>query len=274
MNPNRLVRTVSLALAALCLPAALPARAAEGHGGGAGTVYPKDDYPYAELVKRPLTLSAGIIQLDVPVESNLSKDEVGKPWSIPLSLDFGLSDDLTIGVFHQTGLCFAGTSNGCERVYDDLGARATLGILRDPGGQLALRAAVLAQSLKDSLYAGSIGAAYKRTLGNLALVLGVDYVASLTKRDERSVKDELAGDAELQLQIAEGLAAFGRIGYTKFLGEAAGVDLGYWVPVGFGVEFEPVSRLDVGVDFTFDNLLGKDGTADERSGRVFVRLFL
>jgi hypothetical protein len=274
LNPNRFLRAVSFALAALVLAAALPARAAEEHGGGAGTVYPKDEYPYGLLVNQPLTLSAGLIRLDVPVAFNLSKDQVGKPVFIPAALDFGVTDDLQIGVFHARGICLSGKSNGCNKVYDDIGGRVSLGLFRDPGGQLVVNAAVLAFEFEDVGLDGSIGAAYKRTLGNLALVLGADLAVALNKRDQRLSKEALLLSAEGQFQIVHGLAAFGRIGYQKAIDELAGVDVGYQVPVGVGIEFEPVPRVDVGAELTFPNLLGKDSTSDEREGVVFLRLFI
>jgi hypothetical protein len=275
VKPNRFVRTVLSAVTALCAVAALPARAAEEHVGGAGTVYSKDQYPYAELVKRPLTLSAGLIQLDVPLEANLSKDHVGEPWWIAPSVDLGVTDDLTVGLYHPIhGICLAGTSNGCREVYDDLGARGTLGLFRDPGGQLAVRAALFAESFKDSLFNGSVGAAYKRTLGNAALVLEADLDIALNKRDERAWNETLNLAAEGQLQLGEGLAVLGRIGYAKPIDVNGAVAApGHFIPVGFGVEYEPIAKVDVGAEFTFDNLLGENSTADERSGRVFLRMF-
>jgi hypothetical protein len=100
------------------------------------------------------------------------------------------------------------------------------------------------------------GAGYKRTLGNVGLVLDADLDLAVNKRGERAlgVKDILTLGAEGQFQIASGLAAFGTIAWQKPLQEASGVD--------------------IGAEFTFENLLGKHSTADERSGRVFLRLFM
>lgn len=261
---NRLLRIV---LSAALVLAAVSTRAAEG---GAGTVYPKAQYPYAELVKQPLTLSAGLIRVDVPVEINLTKDQVGEPWNIPLSADFGVTDDLQVGIFHVTGLCLAGEDNGCPNAYDDIGARARYSLHRDPGGQLVLDGGLAISSFDASTYEAIVGAAYKRTMGNLALELDAAFQFGLNKRDERVVKDVYAVGAELQFQVAHGLAAFGNIAFADAIDE----DVPYAIPVGFGVEYEIVPRVDVGAEFTFENLLGEDSTADERSAAVFVRLFL
>lgn len=286
MNQNRLVRTALSAIAAACAVAALSARAAEENaagaaaegaavaGGTAGTVYPKEQYPYAELVKRPLTLSAGLFQLDVPVGINLSKDQVGEPWFITPSIDLGLTDDLTVGLFHPVhGICLAGSSHGCREVYDDLGARATLGLFRDQASQLAVRGSLFAESFSEDLYNASVGAAYKRTVGNAALVLEADLDIGLNKRDVRPSNELLALAAEGQLQAAEGLAMFARIGFTKPIDENFAFLPDYLIPVAFGVEYEPAPKLDLGAEFTFDNLLGDENTADERELTVFLRKF-
>jgi hypothetical protein len=281
LNANRILRLVLCAALAL---ATVVARAAEEEGG-AGTVYPKAHYPYGELVKQPLNLAAGLIEVNVPVEVNLTKDLVGKPWSIPASADYGWSDDLQFGIFHQTGFCLASERNGCRQVYDDIGARTRIGLHRDPGGQLVVQAGAMATSFKESRYDAYVGAAYKRTLGNLALVLEANVTSALNDRDAirelrvggirtAQYREAFLSRAELQVQLVPGLAAFGRIGYSRSIEEPTGTDIPWLVPVGFGAEYEIYPRIGIGAELTFENLLGKDASADERSGVIFARLFL
>ncbi len=263
---NRVLRL--LAAASLLASLSGAARAEEG----AGTVYSKDGYPYAELTKQPLTLAAGLLRLDVPVAINLSKDLVGKPWSIPAALALGVTDDLEIGVFHRTGLCLAGTANGCSKVYDDVGGRAALGLVRDAIQQLAIQVDVLATDFADPQLAGAAALEYKRTAGNMAVVVAAGFQALLNKRSAAPVKDSVVASGELQLQLAEGLAAFGRIGVQKLLDVPSGAD-SLLVPVTVGIEVEPIRKLDVGAELTFGNLLGEGATVDEREGLVYARLF-
>jgi hypothetical protein len=281
LNANRILRLVLVA--ALGLGAVL-ARAAEREGT-AGTVYPKAQYPYGELVKQPLTLAAGMIEVDIPVEVNLTKDELGKPWTIPAAADYSWSDDLQFGIFHQTGFCLASESNGCPKTYNDLGVRTRLGVHRAAGGQLVVQAGAMATSFSESLFDAYVGAAYKRTLGNLAVVLEGNLTSALNDRDvvrelrvggirTAQYREAFLSRAELQLQLIPGLAAVGRIGYSTSLEEPTGTDLPWLVPVAVGVEYEIYPRIGIGAEFTFENLLGKDASADERSGVIFARLFL
>jgi hypothetical protein len=277
VNSNT-VRAALCAALALALGAAAPARAAAEHAdeGGAGTVYSKAEYPYAELVRQPLTLARGLFRLELPVRINLSKDEVGEPTSIPASLDFGVTDDLQIGVFHANGICLnEGAGGECEDVYDDVGARVRYGLFRDPGGQLAIEAAVLAEDFGDLGLLGQLGLAYKRTIGNTALVVSAALATRLNERDAFGGDLVLGNaDAELQLQLGEGVAAIAGIGALLPFNPPVG-DVGdfFTVPVRFGLEWEPAARIDVGAELEFGNLLGNEATSDEREVTVFGRFF-
>lgn len=264
MNANRAVLVLVLALAAL------PASAERG----AGEVYTRDGYPYGELVNQPLTLPASLIRVDVPVAVNLTKDEVGEPWSVPLAADLGVTNDLQVGIFHEIGLCLAGTDEGCADAYDDFGARLAFSLSRTPEAQLALEASLLAFELEDARYRGTLGLAYKRSLGNLGVQLRGGVSALLNDRDAAAFKELAFAEGLLAVQLGESLAVLGKLGAEYALEEAPGVDVPLRVPFAVGAEFEPIRKFAVGGELAFPNLLGEEGTADERELVVFLRLFI
>lgn len=267
MNPSHAART-ALALAAVL--AAAPAAAERG----AGEVYSRDTYPYGEIVNQPLTLPASLLRIDVPVSVNLSKDHVGEPWNIPVAADVGLTNDLQVGVFHEVGLCLAGTSNGCAETYDDFGGRLAVSLSRTPEAHLAAEARLLAFELDDPRYRAGLGLAYKRSLGNLGLQVRVGVDALVNRRDEAAFKELASAEGQLAVQLGESLAVLGRIGAEYALEQTAGVDVPFRVPFAVGAEFEPIRKLAIGGELAFPNLLGEDATADERELLVFLRLFI
>ncbi|WP_242344976.1 hypothetical protein [Anaeromyxobacter terrae] len=299
MKPNAILRLV-VACAAVLLASAQTARAQLDEG--AGTRYAKDSYPTQELVRQPLTLSRGLIELGVPVRFEISKTNDGRvpDWSIPASLDFGVADDLQVGVVHSTGLCFGGNGSDCGKVYDDVGGRVRLGILRSgPAGQLALEARAHVFDFTDTVWTGAVGLLYKYTLGpNLAILADADWTTFLNKRSDVAFTDAIAGALGLQVQIFPGLAAFGNVGVDVPFNENAGFDRRVAGPVSAGVEVTPVHNVTLGADVKFSNLVGEDngtssgylplerfprardivtdnrGRGDERFLSVYARLFL
>ncbi len=267
MNPiSRLV--LCLALTVLAAP---PAR---GEQRGAGTVYNRSTFPYGERVNQPLTLPSSMARLDVPVVVNLTKDLVGEPVNVPVSLDFGLTNDVQIGIFHDVGLCLTGTSKGCPKAYDDVGGRLFVGISRTPEAQLALEVNLLAAGFDDPVYRGTAALWYKRSIGNVGVTLDGGLASFVNKRDSVPAKEIAFADAEGAVQLGESLSVFGRVGVNRALDTAAGVSARTNAPVTLGVELEPIRKFDVGVELGFPNLLGEDATADERELVVLLRLFI
>jgi hypothetical protein len=288
-----------LVSAALVLPAALTRAQLDE---GAGTVYAKDSYPTQELVRQPLTLSRGLVEVAAPVRFELSKDDDPRAanWSLPASLDFGVSDGLQVGVFHSTGVCPGGGGNDCADAYDDVGGRVRIGLLRsDPSGQLALEARVLAFDFSDVGWSAALGLHYKHTLGpSFAVVAGADWTTLLNDRSDVAFTDAVAGALGLQIQIFPGLSIFGNVGVDVPFNENAGFDAKVAGPVNAGIELAPIHALALGADVLFSNVVGEEdaastgllplerfnrgreltlvnlGRADERFLTVYARIFL
>ncbi len=271
MNPMPSLRLALSASIALAIAAAAPARAEQR---GAGMVYDRSTFPYGERVNQPLTLPSGMIRIDVPIVANFSKDSVGEPVRIPAAIDFGVTNDLQVGVFHAEGLCITGTSHGCPEGYDDVGARAFVGLTRTPEAQLAVEVSLLASHFDDASYQGAAALWYKRSLGNMGLTLDAGISSYLNKRSGAAFTETAFADAEGAVQLGESLSLFGRIGANRPLNTASGVDARTSVPVTLGVELEPIRKFDVGVELGFPNLLGQDASADERELMVLLRLFI
>jgi hypothetical protein len=298
VTPSATLR-LSASVAAL-LVAVAPARAALDEG--AGTIYEKDSYPTQELVRQPLTLSRGLVEVGIPARIEISNTDSPRVpnWSLPASLDFGVLDSLQIGIFHSTGLCPGGGGNDCSDVYDDVGARVRVGVLRsDPAGHLALEVRTFAFRFNDVRWTGAVGLQYKRTLGpTFAILAAADWTTFLNDRSDVAYTDAAAGALGFQFQIFPGLSAFGLVGVDVPFNENAGFDAKVSGPVSAGLELTPVHSVTVGADVQFSNLVGEDdaassgflplerfgrardvtlenlGRGDERFVSVYARLFL
>lgn len=275
MSPSA-IRSLLVSSVAALLLAVSPARAQLDEG--AGTLYEKDSYPTQELVRQPLTLTRGVLEVGIPVRIEISSTDSSRVpnWSIPASLDFGISDSVQIGVFHSTGLCLGGSGNDCADAYDDVGGRIRLSLLRwDPSGQLALDARVFAFDFSDAHWTGALGLQYKRTLGaNLAILAAADWTTFLNDRDNVAYTDAVAGALGLQLQVFPGLSLFGNVGVDVPLNENAGFDTMVAGPLNAGLELAPIHSVVLGTDVRFSNLVGEDGATStgflplERFGRA------
>lgn len=274
MNPSATLRLFASVTALLF--ASSPARAALDEG--AGTVYEKESYPTQELVRQPLTLSRGLVEIGIPVRIEASNTDSPRvpSWSIPASLDYGVSDSIQIGVFHSTGLCPGGSGNDCPEVYDDVGGRLRLGLFRrDPADQLALEVRAFVSHFTDLQVTGALGLQYKRTLGKtLAFLAAVDWTTSLNDRNNVPFTDAVAAAIGLQLQIFPGLSAFGLVGADRPFNENPGFSGKVAGPVSAGLELTPVHSLTVGADVRFSNVVGEDDASNtafsplERFGRA------
>jgi opacity protein-like surface antigen len=304
VNTVRFMMAAVLALA-VGAPAARAQIVIEEHGGGAGTVYSKSDWPTQSLPRQPLTLATGQLELGVPfrIDISTSRSADVPSWSVPAYLDLGLTDFLQLGAFHGNapgqgpiapvpgvGLCFAGTAHGCRKTYDDIGARVRVGLVRVGGqGQLALEARAQALGfggsgetldtrVSGSLYLGSAALVYKQTLiDKLAFLLDADWTSRLNKRNDVPFADQIAANVGAQLELLPGLAAYGQIGVAAPVNKnstVSSVRSDTRGPVVVGAELTPLKPIGVGAEVRFPNLVGQNPTADDRDLAVYARLFL
>ncbi len=274
---------IRLAVATVLLLAFAPPALAQvviEQNGGPGTAFSKNDWPTQSLPRQPLTLAPGLIELGVPARVDVSKTNPGVPdWSLPLYLDVGVLNGLQVGVWHQTGLCLAGVSGGCGKVYDDAGGRARVSLGRfGSASQLALDVSVLASGFSSDTTAwiGTGALLYKIGFGNLAFLADVDWSSRFNQRGSHPFADQFAANAGAQVEIVPGLAAYGKIGVSVPINKTTIENLStakVQGPVSFGVEIAPVKPVAVGAALEFPNLVGDGATGDVRDVLAYARIW-
>ncbi len=214
-------------------------------------------------VRRGVQGPGGLFTARVQLLVNASKDSFGKPTSLAPDLFYSASDTVQIGLLHTgpmgwqsrpgVGLCLSGTANGCPKVYNNVGFDLMYGLLF---GDFHL-------SLHSSLYLFRIPepTGVMWTIGLTGKFHFTDAVAlffdpqvgvMLTHRD--IYKEQLFIPLELQFQTSADVSVkvlSGVLGQLSELGDT------YQVPLGLGLVANVSSRMDLGLRFSFDNLLGK-----------------
>lgn len=280
-----------------------PADGTAGAGGEAtvggeasvdGTVTP----PAAEAtmdasatVSAGLTLMKGKIVIGgETVNIGLFPDPPGvaKPVSIAPSIWYGVSDKLTVGVTHDggstmwtprpalgftatsilgvpvllpsgQGICLTGTDGGCAKVYNNISV----------DGLFSIKAEKFSLAAHPALDVGSFDPLV------LSLRIGVlgTYAASekitvafdprikigLTERDFN--KETIDVPVWLWYHVNEKMGVALNTGIS---GPLDGFGDAFFVPVGFNFTYKANEKLSVGADFSFLNLIGKNGDADGR----------
>jgi len=258
------MRRFAINLAAIS--STLLALAATAHAdvkAGSRNVAPVSGEPMGKVaVRRGVQGPGGLFTARVLLLVNASKDSFGKPTSLAPDLFYSVSDTVQIGLLHTgpmgwqsrpgVGLCLTGTTNGCPKVYNNVGFDFMYGLLY---GDFHL-------SLHSSLFVLPISspAGVMWTIGLTGKFHFTDVVALyfdpqvgviLSHRDV--YKDQLFIPLELQFQVGAAVS-------FKVLSGVSGQlsDLGdtYQIPLGLGLIGNVSSNLDLGVRFSFDNLLG------------------
>ena len=233
-------------------------------------------------VRRGVQGPAGLFTARLLLLVNASKDNFGKPTSLAPDLYYSISDTVQIGLLHTGpmgwqsrpgfGLCLTGTNDGCPKVYDNVGFDFMYGLLF---GDFHL-------SLHSSLYLLPISdpTGVMWTLGFSGKFHFTDVVAlffdpqvgvMLAHRDV--YKDQLFIPLELQFQL--GAAASLKV-LSGVSGQLSALGDTYQVPLGLGLIGNVSSHVDIGLRFSFDNLLGHvpagGSRADSRSIGLLVNL--
>lgn len=241
-----------------------------------------DNWP-EELVKRPLTLFEGLTEIEVPVAFNLSTGSAGKPVFIPLQLAYGVTDSFTLAITHQIGLCLGGSSNGCAKVYNDIGLEGLFSLAPSGPFQAALAAGVLLPSITDPFTAAAVvGFDTRYGSGPVALRIDPRLQIGLNQRDGTPFsltspgsppnREVLRIPVTLQLQATPNVAFSLGSGIVGAVNPPVGTfSDNYAVPLSIGAAYT-TSQLDVGAALTFTNLRGPYGLSATalRIGEVFA----
>jgi hypothetical protein len=272
---------VAVVAAAAALVADVAPRAA--HAGEESRI--AVDWPI-RLVDRPLVLGPSMFEVrGDTLRLELSKDRVGDPFSLAPDLYYGLSKGVTLGYFHNVGLCISGDS--CDFRYSDAGAEALFSLISDGAVVVAGRAGVTVERFlyipglpnarpPDSGYFqthGGVhaGLAVRVTAGDVAVLAEPRLYVALLERYTYPHEDFVDVPVQLQYQLTDQnalLLTSGMRGPLSDFGDS------FAVPVGLGALVTLSRRVDVGGEFLFTNLAGRGGGVDGRLLllRVAVRL--
>jgi hypothetical protein len=241
--------------------------------------------PGQDSVRRGVQGSAGMFNARIFLNINLSSDLVGKPVSIAPDLYYSVTDKLQLGLVHTgpmgwqtlpgSGLCLTGTDNGCPHVYNNLGLDFMYGLVFGDVF-LSAHAAFYVLSFADPsatmLTLGLTGQV--RLAQGLALFFDPQIGIGITGRDESTgVKEALFLPIELEIQATVALQLKVFTGISGALDDFGNT---FQIPLGIGGLYNISTHFDVGLRFSFDNLLGHVpdgvGRADARSLSLLVAI--
>lgn len=266
----------SVAAVFLALCSVPDAARAEVVAGG-GNVPPVSEAPMGKhAVRRGVQGPEGLFTARLLLLVDASKGSFGKPTSLAPDLYYALSDTVQIGLLHTGpmgwqsrpgfGLCLTGNPE-CPEVYNNVGFDFMYGLLY---GDFHL-------SLHSSLYVIPIAspAGVMWTIGLAGKFHFTDIVALffdpqigiiLTNRDD--YEDLLFIPLELQFQMSQAVS-------FKVLSGVSGQisDLGdtYQAPLGVGIVGNVSTSVDLGLRFSFDNLLGNVPEVPAGTSRTDLR---
>jgi hypothetical protein len=278
MTSPRLLRHCFLSSLALC--AIAPAALADDVP--ASTDAPAGQYASLRGVQGP----KGMFSAQVLLNINLTKDLAGEPISLSPDLYYAFSDKLQLGLLHQgplgwqnpgikgTSLCLTGDEKGCPELYNNVGFDLMYGLLFGKT-DLSLHGSLFIDSIDPMYTTLAIGLSGKHHINaNVALLFDPKVAIALNHREidgmEAANEDVLYVPLELGYQV-------GAPNLLKLLvavyGPLDGFGDAYRIPVGVGYIRNLTEHIDLGLRFSFDNLLGETGEAGRADERSLAVLF-
>lgn len=267
--------------------------------GQADDVALLEEHP-AAVVDRSLTLPAGLLEVWLPLGVSLSNGAGGEPTFLNPSISYGVSDGLTVGLRHLLGLCVSGTDGNCPEVYNDVGLDVLYAPVRSERLDVAGGVTVSLAPIADpTAVTAEVRLPIKLRRNPLAVVLSPSVNFGLNERDDGTpvvrkrygvafsagtydvvIPAETSANREVlrvpltvQFQLRPEVALLAGASLDGALDPPVG-NFGdaYRVPVMAGLVFVPGRFVDLGAALAFPDLLGKDGTADDRFLSVFAAL--
>ena len=261
----------------VCLGILLAAGSARaGVVEGRRNVPPVSDAPMGKVaVRRGVQGPGGLFTARLNLLVNASQGSFGKPTSLAPDLFYAVSDTVQIGLLHtgpmgwQTlpgaGLCLTGADNGCPHVYDNVGFDLMYGLLYGDF-HLSLHSSLYVARISDPMWPmWTVGFSGKFHFTDVVALL-FDPQVGITLSHRDVYNDQLFIPLELQIQATPAVALkilSGVSGQLSSLGDT------YRSPLGLGIVGNLTPNLDLGLRFSFDNLLGHQfpnvSRTDERS---------
>ena len=213
-------------------------------------------------VRRGVQGPGGLFTARVLLLVNASKDNFGKPVSLAPDLFYSVSDTVQIGLLHTgpmgwqsrpgSGLCLTGTSDGCPKVYNNVGFDFMYGLLFGDF-HLSLHSSLFLLFVPEPTgVMWTIGLTGKFHFTDVvALYFDPQVGVMLSHRD--LYKEQLFIPIELQFQMGAAVSLKVLSGVSGQLSELGDT---YQIPLGLGLVGNVSSHVDLGARFSFDNLLG------------------
>jgi hypothetical protein len=249
---------------------------------GGGDVPPVSGAPMGKVaVRRGVQGPAGLFTLRLNLLVNASAGTFGKPTSLAPDVYYAVSDTVQIGLIHtgpmgwqtlpRVSLCLTGTgTGGCPKVYNNVGFDFMYGLLFGDF-HLSLHSSLFLYQISDPTWVmWTIGLAGKFHFSDVvALFFDPQVGIALTNRDDN--EEQLFLPLELQFQATTAVSVkllSGLTGQLSALGDTIEV------PVGLGIVGNVNRSLDLGLRFSFDNLLGHQTMGVSRTDRRSLGLLV
>lgn len=240
-----------------------------------------DAPPGKHAVSRGVQAPGGMLALRAFLHVNASKDAFGEPVSLAPDIFYAVTDNLQLGILHngpmgwQTrpgfGLCLTGQDHGCPRVYDNVGLDLMYGLAFGEV-RFSVHSSLYVFRFSDpSAVMWTFGFVGKVHLGDVvALFFDPQVGVALNDRDGLN-KDRLFLPVELQFQAGARVSLKLLSGVT---GQLSNLGDTYEVPVGVGIVANLTTAFDLGLRFSFDNLLGQQPAGVSRTDTRSLSLLL
>ena len=230
-------------------------------------------------VRRGVQGPGGLFTARVLLLVNASQDNFGKPTSLAPDLFYAITDNVQIGLLHTgpmgwqsrpgVGLCLTGTPS-CPKVYDNVGVDFMYGLLYGDF-HLSLHSSLFLRPIADpTVVMWTIGVTGKFHFTDaVALFFDPQVGVILSHRD--MYKEQLFIPIELQFQATAAVSLKVLSGVT---GQLSALGDTYQVPLGLGLIGNVNSHVDLGLRFSFDNLLGQVAAGTSRTDIRSIGLLL
>jgi hypothetical protein len=198
------------------------------------------------------------------LDVNLSDNSVGRPINIPLRAYWGVSDDVTIGISHERGLCL----NGCNgKPYNDVGFDLLAWLAGGNKYEIDLHAGVPIHSIDPFFIGIQAGVLGRVNFANVGLVFDPNLYVGFDRRN-RGNGDGISLPVWFYFQATPIIVPF--VGTAT---EGPLVDFGdqFRIPLEGGMIFSVTRDVDLGFVFRFPNLLGHHGSPDGRDTGMLGR---
>jgi hypothetical protein len=199
---------------------------------------------------------------------NASRGAFGDPITIAPHFYWAVSDDLSLGISHERGLCLG--DNCGDKVYNDAGFDLMYFLTGSNKFELDLHVGVPISSFDPFLMGVRAGVIGRVNLGSItALVFDPSLYVGFTNRRRFGNREGLDLPFWFYFQATDVVVPF--VG-SSLSGPLDGFFDDFALPLEAGVLFDVARNVDVGFSMRFHHLIGSEGSSDVR-GLYFLGRF-